>query len=209
MTVKFISLMDQKALVFYLHMRGMPLHAIHEDLVRVRVPGENAVAYSTVTKYVRSEKFPPTNDGPPSQLMIVEPSPVDQAISPALPDYPLSSVQELSRLGRLSRTAVHRHLTDSLHFRIQHLRWILHSLNPEQKRTRVKMAGELLRVLSVQGARQWHDLATLDESWFSWRSEHDLMWTATGEIVPPENDTTFNRRNSWWQLCGIRAASTF
>jgi hypothetical protein len=30
------------------------------------------------------------------------------------------------------------------------------------------MAGELelLRVLSVQGARQWHELVTLDESWF-------------------------------------------
>jgi hypothetical protein len=36
-------------------------------------------------------------------------------------------------------------------------------LNSEQKRIRVNMAGELLRVLSVQGARQWHDLVTLDE----------------------------------------------
>jgi hypothetical protein len=50
----------------------------------------------------------------------------------------------------------------------------------------VNMAGELslLRVLSVQGARQWHDFPTLDESWFFLRSEHDLMWTAPGEIVP-------------------------
>jgi hypothetical protein len=41
-------------------------------------------------------------------------------------------------------------------------------LNPEQKRIRVNMAGELelLRVLSVQGARQWHELVTPDESWF-------------------------------------------
>jgi hypothetical protein len=70
-------------------------------------------------------------------------------------------------------------------------------LNPEQKRIRVNMAGELLRVLSVQGARQWHDLVTLDESWFYLRSEHDLMWTAPGEIVPIGNDTPFNRQNSW------------
>jgi hypothetical protein len=38
--------------------------------------------------------------------------------------------------------------------------------NPEQKRIRVNMVGELLGVLSVQGARQWHDLVTLDQSWF-------------------------------------------
>jgi prophage maintenance system killer protein len=37
--------MDQKAIVLYLHMKGMSLDAIHEDLVRVL--GENAVAYST------------------------------------------------------------------------------------------------------------------------------------------------------------------
>jgi hypothetical protein len=59
------------------------------------------------------------------------------------------------------------------------------------------MAGEFLRVLSVQGARQWRDLVTLDESRFHLRSEHDLMWTAPGEIVPTENDTAFNRQNSW------------
>jgi hypothetical protein len=59
------------------------------------------------------------------------------------------------------------------------------------------MADEPLRVLSLQGARQWHDLVTLDESWFYLRSEHDLMWTAPGEIVPTENDTLFNRQSPW------------
>jgi hypothetical protein len=182
MTLKFIPLMDQKAIVLYLHIKGMSLDTIHEDLVRVL--GDNAVAYSTVTKYVRSERFPPKNDGPPSQPMTVEPGPVDQAILTALAAYPFSSVQELSRLTCLPRSTVHRHLTDSLHFRIRHLRWVPHFLNPEQKRARVNMAGEPLRVLSGQGARQWHDLVTLDESWFYLRSEHDLMWTAPEEIVP-------------------------
>jgi hypothetical protein len=134
--------------------------------MRVRMVGENAVAYSTVTKYVHNEKFHPKNDGPPSQPMTVEPGPIDQAILTALADEPFSSVRELSRLTCLPRSTVHRHLTDSLHFRIQHLRWIPHLLNPEQKQIREKMAGELLRVLSVQGARQWHNMVTLDELWF-------------------------------------------
>jgi hypothetical protein len=158
--------MDQKAIVLCLYTRGMgmSLDAIHEDLVRVL--GENAVAYSTVTKYVRSEKFPPKNDGPPSQPISLEPGPIGQAILTALADYPFSSVRKLSRLTCLPWSTVHRHLIDSLYFRIQHLRSIPDLLNPEQKRIRVNMAGELLRVLSVQGARQCHDLVTLDESWF-------------------------------------------
>jgi hypothetical protein len=69
--------MDQKAIVLYRHMTGISLDAIHEVLVRVRVRvrvlGENAVVYSTVTKYAPSEKFSPKNDGPPSQPMTVEP----------------------------------------------------------------------------------------------------------------------------------------
>jgi hypothetical protein len=46
-TLRFISLRDQKAIVLYLHMRGMVLDAIHEDLMRVL--GANATAYSTAT----------------------------------------------------------------------------------------------------------------------------------------------------------------
>jgi hypothetical protein len=67
--------MDQKAILLYLHMRETSLDAIHEDLIRVL--GENAVAYSRVTKYVGSEKLRPTNNGPPSQPINVEPGPVD------------------------------------------------------------------------------------------------------------------------------------
>jgi hypothetical protein len=133
--------MDQKAIVLYLHLRGLSLDVIHEDLMCVLE--ENAVVYSRVTKYVGSEKFRPKNDGPPSQPMIVEPGPVDQAILTALAEYRFSSVREPSRLTCLPRSTVHRHPTDSLHFRIQYLPWIPHLLNPEQKRICVNLAGEL------------------------------------------------------------------
>jgi hypothetical protein len=56
-------------------------------------------------------------------------------------------------------------------------------LTAEQKQIRVQMAIEPLQVLSVQSARQWHDIVTLDESWVYLFSEHDLMWTGPGEIV--------------------------
>jgi hypothetical protein len=56
-------------------------------------------------------------------------------------------------------------------------------LEPHQKQIRVQMAIDLLQVLSVQSTHQWHDIVTLDESWIDLFSEHDLMWTALGEIV--------------------------
>jgi hypothetical protein len=52
------------------------------------------------------------------------------------------------------------------------------------------MAIERLQVLSVQNAKckvqstpQWHDIVILDESWIYLFSEHDMMWTAPGEII--------------------------
>jgi hypothetical protein len=56
-------------------------------------------------------------------------------------------------------------------------------LTAEQKQIRVQMAIKLLQILSVQNTRQWHDIVTLDESWIYLFSEHDLMWTAPGEVV--------------------------
>jgi hypothetical protein len=56
-------------------------------------------------------------------------------------------------------------------------------LTAEQKQIPVQMAIELLQVLSVQSTRQCHHIAISDESWIYLFSEHDLMWTAPGEIV--------------------------
>jgi hypothetical protein len=174
--------MDQKTIVLYLHMKGMALDAIHADLVETL--GVNAVAYSTVTKYARSARFVTDKEA-------IEPEPrdtgsghVDQAILTALDDYPFLSVRELSRMICLPRSTVHRHLTQSLRFTIRHLRWVPHFLTIEQKALRVQMAGELLGILSIQSRRQWHDIVTLDESWFYWCSDHDLMWLRPGETVP-------------------------
>jgi hypothetical protein len=63
-------------------------------------------------------------------------------------------------------------------------------LTAEQKQILVQMAIELLQVLSVQSTRQWRDIVTLDESWIYLFSEHDLMWTAPGEIVADREQHT-------------------
>jgi DNA-binding transcriptional ArsR family regulator len=164
-------------------MKGMSLDAIQDDLVRTL--GKYAVVYSTVTKYARSAQFSGRKEATPPETPDVERSPVDEAILTALAEFPFSflPVRELSRRIYLPRSTVHRHLKQSLRFMVRHLRWVPHLLMAEQEQILVQMAIELLQVLSVQSTRQWHDIVTLDESWIYLFSEHDLMWTALGEIV--------------------------
>jgi hypothetical protein len=185
--------MDQKTIVLDLHMKGISLDAIHEDLVRTL--GTDPVTSSTVTKYARSAKFSPKKDQPSSDRPVVESSLVDDALFAALADYPFSSIRELSRRTCLPRFTVHRHLTHSLRLTIRHLRCVSHLLIAEQKRIRVDMSRELLRVVSVQMARQEHDIVTLDESWIYLYYEHHLMWMAPGEIVPDRDRQTVNRQH--------------
>jgi hypothetical protein len=161
-------------------MKGMTLDAIPDGLVRTL--GKDAVAYSTVTKYARSVQFSGRKEATHPEAPDVELSPVDEAILTTLAEspFPFSSVRQLSRRICLPRSSVHRHLTQSLRFTVQHLRWVSYVLTTEQKQIRVQMAIGLLQVLSVQSTHQWHDIITLDESWIYLFSEHDLMWTAPG-----------------------------
>jgi hypothetical protein len=175
--------MDQKPIVLYLRMNGMVLDAIHDDLAR-RL-GKDAVAYSTVIKYARRAQFSRRKEAASPEAPDVERSPVDEAILTALVEFPFpfSSVRELSRRICLPTSTMHRHVTQSLRFTVQHLRWVRRFLTAEQRQIPVQTTIELLQVLSVKSRRHWHDIITLDESWIHLFSEHDLMWTARREIV--------------------------
>jgi ribosomal protein S25 len=161
-------------------MKGMTLDAIHNDLVHTL--RKDVVPYSMVTKYVRSAQFSVRKEAIPPEAPDMECNPVDEAILTALAEFsfpfpfpfPFSSVRELSRRICFPRSIVHpqQHLTQSLRFTVQHLRWVPHILTAEQKQIRVQMAIELLQILSVQNMLQWHDIVTLEESWIYLFSEH-------------------------------------
>jgi hypothetical protein len=168
-------------------MKGMVLDTIRDDLVHTLE--KDAVAYLAVTKYARSAQFSGRKEATPPEAPDVERNPVDEAILAALAEFPFpfpfSSLHEFSQRICLPRSTMHRHqrLTQPLRFTVRHLRWVSHVLTMEQKQIRVQMVIELLQVLSVQSTRQWHDIVTLDESWIYLLSEHNMMWTAPGEIV--------------------------
>jgi hypothetical protein len=73
----------------------MSAQAIHDDLVATL--GYKALAYSTVTKYLRTARFDPAKDPPNNDASSHHLDDSDQAILAALEERPFSSVCELAR----------------------------------------------------------------------------------------------------------------
>jgi hypothetical protein len=120
--------MDQRPIVLFLSMKGLPAQDIPGELVGVL--SSDAVGYSTVTKYLRETRIPPI----PMETLEKSPNTVtDDAILDALQQQPFSSVSELAKLTCIPRSTVHQHLTQTLGFVVKHFRWVPHSLTDPHK----------------------------------------------------------------------------
>jgi hypothetical protein len=156
--------MTQRPIVAYLSLKEMSAREIHDEIVATL--GPDAVSYSSVTRYLRKERFPPLKPEPHPADVQRDFDDSDQAILTVLEDSPFALVWQLSRLTHLPSTTVYRRPTQSLGFVARHLRWVPHALSDAQKGERVNLSRRLLRMLEVQRDRAWHDIVTLDESWF-------------------------------------------
>jgi hypothetical protein len=58
-----------------------------------------------------------------------------------------------------------------------------HALLDAQKGERVNLSRRLLRMLEVQDDRAWHDIVTLDDSWFYLGTDHEFVWLSQDEKV--------------------------
>jgi hypothetical protein len=54
----------------------------------------------------------------------------------------------------------------------------------------VTLSQELLSVLERQEPRSWHDIVTLDESWFYVNTDHELIWLRRDEEIPEKERQT-------------------
>jgi hypothetical protein len=85
--------MDQRPIVLFFSMKGLPAQNIYGELVAVL--GSDAIGYSMVMKYLRQTRIPPicmdTLEKPPNAI-------TDDAILDALQQQPFSSVRELAKL---------------------------------------------------------------------------------------------------------------
>jgi hypothetical protein len=110
--------------------------------------------------------------------------------SPGRKEKLFSSVQELARAANIPHATVHRRLTKSLGFVRRLLHWVPHLLSDAQKVRRVELSLSLLQILEVQEQRAWHDVVTLDESWFYCCTDHESKWLPLGEKVPERPHVT-------------------
>jgi hypothetical protein len=180
--VKAYQKMTQRPIVASLSLKGMSARETHDDIVATI--GSDAVSYSSVTRYLRETRFPPSK--PESHLADVQRDldDLDQAILAALEDSAFAAVRQLSQLIHLPSTTVCRRLTQSLGFVVCHLRWVPHALSDAKNGKRVNLSRRLLRMLEVQRDRAWHDIVTLDECRFRLSTDCESVWLPRDEKVP-------------------------
>jgi hypothetical protein len=88
--------MTQRPIVAYLSLKRISAPEIHDDIVVTLWP--DAVSYSSVTRYLREARFPPSKPEPHRANVQRDLNDLDQAILTALEDSPLASVPQLSQL---------------------------------------------------------------------------------------------------------------
>jgi hypothetical protein len=112
--------MDQRTIVASLALKGLSARSIHQDLVATL--GGDAMAYSTVARYIHDEHCSPPSQTAAPIAVSSDLDDSDEAILSALDENPFASVHQLSRLTHIPATTVYRRLTESLGFTARHLR---------------------------------------------------------------------------------------
>jgi hypothetical protein len=129
---------EQRSVVLYL--AGKELQPLAIDRVIVATLGPEAVSSQPVTRYLRDAVLSSSGPVPPLPEQECQLDDCNQPILRALAEQPFASTRELSRLTQLPRTTTHRRLTQSLKFRVQHLRWVPPRLSHSQKLNRLTLS---------------------------------------------------------------------
>jgi 16S rRNA C1402 N4-methylase RsmH len=109
--------MDQQSICLFLATKRLLAQSIDNELVSVL--GPDAIGSSTITNYLRQRDFPSIfRENPDEPAATV----IDSAIMDALEKHTFSSIRELAELICISRSMVHRHITQSLGLVTKHLR---------------------------------------------------------------------------------------
>lgn len=170
---------DQRSIVIFLSMQGKSPTVIEKEMKDTL--GEIAVKYSTITKYLRQTKFPPSSDKPENDEYLNVLDKVDQIILDVLDEQPFASIRQIAQRAGIPKSTVHYHLTVILNFKNMNLKWVPHSLTDEQKAKRILISKQLLKKLRSAKHHSWNYFLTGDESWFYLSYEHERMWVESGD----------------------------
>jgi hypothetical protein len=126
------SSMDQRSIVVFLHLKGLPAKAkdVHTELIQVL--GSDAIAYSTVTKYIRNDLIwqnePEAEERAEDQDFWIP----DNAILEAFEMMLFASIRQIAQVMFIPPPTVFRRLTKFVHFVLKRLCWAPHRLSDLQ-----------------------------------------------------------------------------
>jgi hypothetical protein len=147
---------------------------IHKDIEATF--GQNAIGYSTVTRYLRDTQVTHDSESTPTSIEEECQRLIDKATLLALAEEPFPSVRRIASKALIPGTAVYPHLVGPLGMIVKDVRWVIHWLSPQQKVSRVQKAQELLPVHKSAKHNSWENIITLDESYFAKHTSFEQMW---------------------------------
>jgi hypothetical protein len=135
------------------------MHAIN------RVLGENTISYSTVGKCVPMFSLSTKE----TNASVVSESDsdfsLDDCIALVLSGEPFLLVRQIAKKVTMSQSAVLRHVTQAMRWKLRHVKWTAHGLTESGKMNRVQKATEFLEDLQSIRHHGWQCIITLDRSW--------------------------------------------
>jgi hypothetical protein len=177
-----MSRLEQRAVIRYLTLKNLPVADIATELQAVY--GMDALKYSTVSKWrlrfldgseslfdlARSGRRPRSDLAAPLQQLLQQ--------------FPFISCTVVCHKLKIGKATCLRVLYDDLRLEKFNLRDIPHSLEDDQKRSRVDLSEELLEILQQDGQYNFQHILTGDESWFFLQSFHHSCWSGNLDEVP-------------------------
>ena len=117
-------------------------------------------------------------------------------------------VLELADMVGISKSAVHRILTENLDMRKLYARWVPRLLTMEQKQRREDVSIECLAMFHSNKAEFLRRFITMDETWVHHftpeTKEQSKQWTAREESAPKRRRQFHLQARSWRQFFGMR-----
>ena len=197
--------MNSKEFVLQLNAKGYNATKIHEIIVREM--HDEAISYSTITKYIRSTFFT-HNILPPTRIIKRPDFTKDQKIYKSLSENPDFSVREIGADTGLSPSTVHFILTTRMKYQSKLLEKVPHDLTNEQKLNRVHCSQELLKHLEVVKKSGYRYYSTGDESFFFWDTKKKRIWLPSDQKPPKAPTAKFLATKTmitiFWSPCGIQ-----
>ncbi|KAK2961213.1 putative Histone-lysine N-methyltransferase SETMAR [Blattamonas nauphoetae] len=142
--------------------------------------GKDAPHPSTVYRYVQElEKETFAFDRRQQSRPGMDPEKI-WAVEEAVEEHKSASLRMLSILSGINRRAVTIAINDYLHLKRIHSKWILHELSNQNKSDRVRLAGEMLKILKQRAKFNYAGIITGDETWVSYQNEYDWTWGEKG-----------------------------